>query len=648
MIGNYTLYIRRSLSLFLLLIPGLNGKAQQLAFPGAEGFGKNTTGGRGGTVIKVTNLNDSGDGSLRKAIEATGTRTIVFEVSGNIKLTKKLQIKNGNVTIAGQTAPGDGICIQDYEMNIAADNVIIRYMRFRLGDKYDDQSDALWGRDHQNIIIDHCSMSWSIDETSSFYNNKNFTMQWCILAESLNDSGHDKGIHGYGAIWGGTNATFHHNLLACHLSRSPRFNGGPRAGIEASGFGADLLNYSNNVVYNWGDNSSYGGENGHYDMVNNYYKAGPGTASSKRSRLLEVYFDNSLAAPGYGQFYIAGNYIDGSTTVTANNWAGVSYKTGATEAQVKVNTAFTNDGITLQTAQDAYASVLANAGAIYPKRDAVDTRIMNEVETGTVTVNGSLTGRPGLIDSQTDVGGWPVLNSTAAPADTDNDGMPDDWEISHGLNPNDAADRNTINVDGYTMLEVYLNAIGPNNTILPLNLVSFTAAVNNGLQDAVTLKWITAAERNTQRFTVERSADGKEFTSIGQIQAQNTAGTNHYQFTDSHPVAGTAYYRLKITDTDGSFIYGKVIEANVKNKALLLVYPNPVNGQLTINYPIAGKNAIVKIRTVNGSVQRVQPLAAGTHQTSIDVSALAAGTYILQVYTGTEKQTIQFIKQQIN
>lgn len=433
-----------------------------LAFPGAEGFGKNTTGGRGGKIIKVTNLNDSGTGSLRAAISESGARIIVFEVSGNIKLNSRLQIKNGNVTIAGQSAPGDGICIQNYELNIDADNVIIRYMRFRMGDLTQNTQDALWGRYHQNIIIDHCSMSWSIDECSSFYANSNFTMQWCILAESLNKSFHEKDDHGYGAIWGGAGASFHHNLLAHHNSRNPRFDGGHRSGTGSSPFGKDKVDFRNNVIYNWAGNSTYGGENGQYNIVNNYYKSGPATPSSKNKRIMQVSKEEEdlvTYAPGYGTFYITGNYVHGNATVTADNWnGGVDLTSGVTTSIAKMSTPFNFEQIANQTALEAFDAVMLSVGASY-KRDIVDTRIINEVKTGTATYNGSKTGFKGLIDSQTDVGGWPVLNQTTVPTDTDKDGMPDTWETSKGL------DSNTANANGknlstaYDNIEVYLNSL---------------------------------------------------------------------------------------------------------------------------------------------------------------------------------------------
>ena len=433
------------------------------AFPGAEGGGKHATGGRGGKVIKVTNLQDAGPGSLREAIAQSGARIIIFEVSGNIVLKSRLQIVNGDVTIAGQTAPGDGICIQNYEMNVAADNVIIRYIRFRMGDLTRNEQDALWGRYHQNIIIDHCSMGWSIDECASFYANKHFTMQWCILAESLNKSFHEKEDHGYGAIWGGVNATFHHNLLAHHNSRNPRFDGGARSGTGTSPFGADMVDFRNNVIYNWGANSAYGGENGSYNIVANFYKPGPATPSSKTHRIMEISKEKDLLkyAPGYGQFYVSENIVDGAPSVTADNWSGMDKGSGLSTTvydHAKLTTPIPIGAIPTRSAEQAYTAVLLYSGASL-KRDSEDSRIINEVKNGTFTYNGSKTGKKGIIDSQTDVGGWPVLSSLPAWKDSDGDGMPDDWEIAQKLNPH-VANHHARNLStAYDDLEVYINGL---------------------------------------------------------------------------------------------------------------------------------------------------------------------------------------------
>ncbi|MCC9137247.1 polysaccharide lyase family 1 protein [Pontibacter silvestris] len=417
---------------------------QPLAFPGAEGFGKYTTGGRGGEVYTVTNLNDSGPGSLREAIWKKGPRTIVFAVSGTIDLEAPLDINNGDITIAGQSAPGDGVCLRNYPVSVKADNVIIRYMRFRLGDKKAQEADAIGGtKGKSNIIIDHCSMSWATDEGASFYSNKNFTLQWCIIAESLNQSVHHKGDHGYGGIWGGEGATFHHNLLANHNSRNPRFSGSSSTTNSAD----ELVDFRNNVIFNWKNNSIYGGEKGRYNLVNNYLKPGPATLESKRDRILEPY------AP-YGQFYVAGNYIDGFANISDDNWdGGIQCEH---PDSVKAEHPFSVVAIKDHEPGRAYELVLAQAGASY-KRDAADARVVNEVRSGKPS-----SGKEGngIIDSQGDVGGWPELKSLPVPADADSDGMPDAWEKKHQLNTKDKSDAAAYTLDDqYTNIEVYLNSL---------------------------------------------------------------------------------------------------------------------------------------------------------------------------------------------
>ena len=446
-----------SLVMGLLLCSVLN--AQTLAFPGAEGGGMYTSGGRGGKILYVTSLEDTNtQGTLRWAIGQTGKRTILFKVSGIIELKSQLNISNGDLTIAGQTAPGDGICIKGYPVQIRANNVIIRFLRFRMGDETKTESDALWGRNQKNIIIDHCSMSWSTDECASFYSNENFTLQWSIISESLTISVHSKGSHGYGGIWGGMNASFHHNLLAHHNSRNPRFNGWKRSGLSySSTIAEERLDYRNNVLYNWGDNSAYGGEGaGKYNMVGNYYKPGPATKSSVRTKIVQVDMDGdpSKCPPGYGQFYIDGNYMHGSTTVTNSNWNGVTYKSGVDRVACKALQPFDYLPISEHTAEKAFEKVLAYAGASLV-RDAVDARIADEVRNGTTTYVGSEGGRKGLIDSQKDVGGWPAYNSTSAPVDSDSDGIPDGWLDEHASGKKST----DLNEDGYTYLEVYINSL---------------------------------------------------------------------------------------------------------------------------------------------------------------------------------------------
>jgi hypothetical protein len=413
------------------------------AFPGAMGGGKYTTGGRGGKVIKVTNLNDDGPGSLRKAIRAKGPRTIVFEVSGNIVLNSRLDINNDDVTIAGQTAPGDGICIQGHGVRINANNVIIRYIRIRPGDMAGDELDALTGMRNNNIIIDHCSMSWSTDETVSLYDNENFTLQWCIIAESLNNSVHSKGKHGYGGIWGGKNASFINNILAHHTSRNPRLQG-TRYQTEEDMEKAELVN---NLIYNWGDKAIYGGENGRYNFINNIFIPGPASPKKKVVEILEPY------AP-YGQFYLKGNEIwnaKGEHKATDKN---VTLPTGEyAKSLIQKPIEFPIVAAPMGT-KEAYKKMLASAGANL-SRDAVDQRIISDITNRTYKF-----GNMGIIDSQNDTKGWPALTSMPPLFDSDGDGIPDAWETKYGLNPNDPADGNAFTLDKhYTNLEVYINSL---------------------------------------------------------------------------------------------------------------------------------------------------------------------------------------------
>ncbi len=430
--------------------------AQQLAFPGAEGFGRHTTGGRGGKVLEVTNLNDSGAGSLRDALGKNYPRIIVFKVSGTIQLKSALRIKYDNLTIAGQTAPGDGICIRDYPVVLQANNIIVRFIRFRLGDVNKIEDDSFWGRELHNVILDHCSMSWAIDENGSWYDNKNFTMQWCINGESLYHSFHSKGDHGYGGIWGGAGATFHHNLIADNTSRNPRFNGARYTTTHET----ELADFRNNVIFNWGFNSAYGGESGNYNMVNNYFKPGPATSSgNKQYRIVNPSEDFNPSA-GYSQWFIDGNFIEGNADVTADNWNGGVQPDHAPLDSIRSIIPLPFDSVKTETAEEAYNSVLEFAGAYFPKRDSVDLRIINEVKTGLApfgaTYNG---GNKGIIDSPNDVGGYPLLESTEPPTDSDHDGMPDDWEIANSLNPNDSSDARLFTTDGYTMIENYINGL---------------------------------------------------------------------------------------------------------------------------------------------------------------------------------------------
>lgn len=469
-------------------------KGQTLpAFPGAEGFGMYTTGGRGGKVYHVTTLEDNGKtslkGSLRWANAQAGPRIIVFDVSGTIFLKSALKI-NENTTIEGQTAPGDGICIADYPVTLNS-NTITRYLRFRLGNRQvaHHEGDGLGGMDLHDVMVDHCSVSWSIDECLSVYGSKNLTVQWCLVGQSLKNAGHSKGAHGYGGNWGGSGATYHHNLLAHHESRVPRLGPRPRTQTD------ERMDLRNNVFYNWAGNGCYGGEGMNVNIVNNYYKVGPATL--KRSALIQ----RRIAGIGirtteythhgtnkanewdkmwhvWGDFYVRGNVNSAHADVTKDNWTYGIYNqidnskvdntyTQRTKDTICSTTPLAFYPVTTETAYEAYDKVLAYAGASL-HRDAVDRLLADDVRNGTATYTGKGNGKtPGIINSQndmkpTDAGEdwtpWPTLQQGLSPTDTDGDGMPDEWETANGCDPtiDDAA---MLAANGYANIENYANSV---------------------------------------------------------------------------------------------------------------------------------------------------------------------------------------------
>ena len=438
-----------------------------LAFPGAEGFGKYTTGGRGGKIFIVSNLNDDGEGSFRKAAASKGPRIVVFAVSGTIHLASPLSIKS-DITIAGQSAPGDGICLADYPVTLGGDNIIVRYLRFRMGDKNqrggmvdgNGGDDAFGGTRRKNIVVDHCSMSWSTDEVFSVYAGDSTSLQWNLISEPLNYSYHfetgdtDYEHHGYGAIWGGAHLSAHHNLFAHCNNRNPRFNG-IRTTPE------ELVDYRNNVIYDWGSNNIYAGEGGKYNLVNNYFRYGPSTMKSVRYRIVNPGKWEKPPIP-YGKFFVSGNYVDGSDEVTANNWLGIHMGNNGSAEDKKnavVDSAFPVEGINTQTALEAYTSVLEEVGASL-KRDTLDERIINDVKNRTGRLIDVQGGYPHGTAYELTVNAWPVLKSVPAAKDSDADGMPDDWEKKNRLNPNDANDASLYKLSKeYTNIEMYINSL---------------------------------------------------------------------------------------------------------------------------------------------------------------------------------------------
>ena len=482
--------------------------AQAPAFPGAEGHGSYVTGGRSGKIVHVTNLNDSGTGSLRAAVNGSDKKIVVFDVGGVIALKSDLKI-GANTTIAGQTAPAPGITVRYYTIRPDASNIIVRFIRFRRGQEKDvnDGADAIWTRHQTGQIYDHCSFSWSIDEIASFYDNNNFTMQWCTLAESLNNAGHGKGAHGYGGIWGGKLASFHHNLIAHVNNRSPRFNG---ARYDWTGYTSNKLysqykwanavqsenvDFRNCVIYNCG-NGCYGGPGGgRINIVNNYYKTGPAASTD---RVTNISIGNSTSSSDNSKYwnmtslyYIKGNQVNSNAS---RDWTGINYDSGVFTINGEKYTLDTNHyygddvtytknsagqdcvrirlenpteagEVTTHSALKAYEKVLSFAGASL-NRDDVDTRYAKETREGTATYSGSVTKKKGRIDLVSDVQGYTEANfgtgSRPAGYDTDNDGIPDEWEKANGLNPNNASDALLFTLDKknwYSNIEVYMNSL---------------------------------------------------------------------------------------------------------------------------------------------------------------------------------------------
>lgn len=465
-----------ALGVFALPIISHAQTTELLAFPTAEGFGKFAKGGRGGHVVAVTTLEDyseSGtaiEGSFRWATKQFPNQpiTIVFRVSGTINLVENLRSGRSNWTIAGQTAPGEGICFRGGKLNFGgAQDLVIRHIRSRIG--LSDDGEFLNGgsigiENGKNIIIDHCTFGWSSEENMTFYDNPYTTVQWCVLHEALYAGGHGKGARGYGSQWGGAPATYHHNLLAHHVSRSCRFNGASNPNQDRIVF----IEYANNVNYNWGKrNSCYGAEREagtksihECNFLNNYYKPGPATPSGS------YFFEQSAArsgktSAGPSHWYLSGNVMGGSSSATTDNWSAVNNRSIYPIADLRVDTLimpvaydYPKYKVNLESAEDAFNSVLEKAGAL--PRDIVDTRIIEETRTGTAGFTGGIYGSPGIIDKPTDVEGYISYIEALPYDDADGDGMDDAWELLNGLDPTNPEDRNQIVSNGYTALDAFL------------------------------------------------------------------------------------------------------------------------------------------------------------------------------------------------
>ena len=438
------------LLLVLLLSLGLAGAQALPAFPGAEGWGMYAKGGRGGIVLEVTNLNDSGPGSLREAVMNPHPRIVIFKVSGTIDLQSMLEITSPFLTIAGQTAPGDGICLKNFPLHITATHdIVVRYLRIRPGIASGLKGSELDGieiRESSNVMIDHCTVSWTNDEAvNNWHGSRYVTFQWCIIAEPLHRSVHEKGAHGYGASIGGYKTSFHHNILSCAVARNVSVAGNNQNPTV-------MLDIRNCVISNW-QHRSCDGKPLSINLVNNYYKPGPATFKEVERRIARIDFSENMGFSGL--WYIEGNFVEAYPLLSADNWqGGVDYEPGTSEARNRRLTPFEFAPVTTQPATEAYESVLQNAGVMVPKRDSWENRIIEQIRT-----NHFPYGNQGIIDSVEQAGGWPELKSAPPPKDSDGDGIPDDWEIAQGLNPKDASDANRVSANRYTNIENYINSL---------------------------------------------------------------------------------------------------------------------------------------------------------------------------------------------
>lgn len=600
--------------------------AKVVAFPGAEGGGMYATGVRGAIenndkmeVYHVTNLNDSGSGSFRDAVSKSN-RIIVFDVSGYVDLDTTVTINKENITILGQTAPGDGVCFRSNNIKVSGKNIILRYVRFRVGDKLKNgdwtrTQDGLEVTDNtQNVIIDHCSVSWGTDENLSCYAVKDITIQNSIIAESLNQSIHDKGEHSYAAIWGGVNLSVHHNIIANHKSRNPKIGTSETVAMTSGYKDSDtVVDIRNNIFYNWGDKAGYGAENdAGVNIINNWYKPGPATPDEKRARIFEYSVGNKYQKNWSGRVYANGNHIDvdendsevakeDAARVNANNYQA---DTGVypdpkytdmtyTNLDKPIDTYINDYPITTTSAEEAYNYVLNNAGARLPKMDAVDERIIDNVKNRTAPTGSK--GSVGLVDSPIDGltcltdeqkanyddRGYPVISEVNRTTDdttfdADSDGIADAWEDKMGLDKTNPNDSLNIGPNGYTWLEIYAETIGKDDATLGLaidgdsNVCSKTDDMTINLTYPQDTSFVDLKVFANDELVKEEKNDDNSDVSVGSITVGNLPlGENYITVIGTKADGSTIYSNTKVVYVKGDSYSGDDFTNNSQGNAVV-------------------------------------------------------------------------------
>ncbi|MFC2137799.1 T9SS type A sorting domain-containing protein [Bacteroidota bacterium] len=626
------------------------------AFPGAEGYGRYALGGRGGKVVYVTNLNDNGPGSFRNAVENDiGPRTILFAVSGLITLEDRLVIRDDYITLAGQTAPGKGVCFRWAPIGVTGDNLIVQNLRVRLGIGVTFDGMGLTGA--ENSIIDHCSISWTIDEAFSSRGAKNITLQRTLISEALNSADHSNypsgSEHGYAASIGGDIGSFHHNLLAHCNGRNWSLAGG----LDGNGFYAGKLDLFNNVVYNWGSRATDGGAH-EVNFVANYYK--PGTSTT----MLKVLNPQYDGFPGTQQYYFAGNVMPGY--FDESNQEDGRTNSGTPPYPLWVDEPFFPSEATIHTAREAYKLVLSDVGCTQPVFDDHDIRIVNETLDSTYTYRGSRTGKSGFPDSEKDVGGWEEYPGflRSADWDTDLDGLPNWWEKVRGLDTNSASgDFSESNADydknGYTNLEEFLHWMGSPHYF-----------IENGENIDIDLAIYTRGFTNIPVYTVSNVVNGNASIADSSIVnfTPSAEGLAEFDFTVTDAEGSSMSQKIGIyvgeIETDSAFSYTYLKNrpstdtttdpgdstSNINNSlpiSNINIYPNPVNELLNIDFE-SNKSSVAEfiIMDISGNIifKESNQINRRYNSINIDINNFSSGLYFINIKTNTFNKTVKFIK----